>query len=218
MPNQTLIKNKKTTIGAIVLFALLLFVLISWINFLIPKENKSQQKALTLTSPIIRSTDPKKGPDAAPITVVEFADFYCQACAQMQSVLQQLETEYSGKIRFVWKDLPVTSHHPFSYTAHLAARCAYKQGKFWEFHDEIFKNQNIVSTEFFNTTAKKLNLNMDEFSTCLKNKQFKLLIENNINEARALGINATPYYFINTKTVSGYLSYEEFKAIIEKEL
>ena len=87
-----------------------------------------------------------KGPETAPITIVEFSDFQCPFCARVEPTLKQIQDTYKDNVRIVWKHLPLSIHKEAAGAA-LAAEAAAKQGKFWEFHDVLFANQKKLGPE-----------------------------------------------------------------------
>ena len=126
--------------------------------------------------------------------------------------------DFPEKIHIVLKDLPNPRLHAEAKPAAEAARCAQKQGKFWEFHDALFKNTDNLATELYTKIATDLQLNSEDFTTCVESHMTESLIQKNYIEGKWLGITATPYFFINDVTVSGARDYEYFKDVITQEL
>jgi len=159
-----------------------------------------------------------KGPETAPITIVEFSDFQCPFCRRVEPTLKQIEDAYKGQVRIVWKHLPLSFHKEAAGAA-LAAEAAAKQGKFWEFHDRLFADQTKLGPEDLNQHAKDLSLDMKRFETDLQNSgEEKKRIDADVAEATALGIKGTPGFFINGRFVEGAQPYEVFAKIIDEEL
>lgn len=166
----------------------------------------------------ISNNDPQRGPEDAPITLVVFSDFECPYCLDAEKIIAQLEQDFPQKIRVVWKDLPNPRVYFESKPAAEAARCAQKQGKFWEFHDALFQNAQNLSVELYIKIASDLQLNLDDFQNCTQTHMTESIIQKTYIEGKWLGITATPYFFINDVTVSGAREYEYFKDVVEKEL
>ena len=160
---------------------------------------------------------PAKGPENAPVTIVEFSDFQCPFCARVEPTLKQIQETYKGNVRFVWKHLPLTIHKDAEGAA-LAAEVAAKQGKFWEFHDRLFANQTKLGPEDLKQHARDLQLDMNRFETDLSKNEDKKRIDADVAEAKALGINGTPGTFINGRFVEGAQPFEVFAKIIDEEL
>jgi protein-disulfide isomerase len=134
----------------------------------------------------------------------------------MASILKELLKKYPQKVKLIWKDAP----NPNSSQALLAAeaaKCAQEQGKFWEYHDLLFANQNYLSPSLYLEMARQLNLDTSRFETCLQSKKWNSIIQASLAEAQALGINGTPYLFIGDKRrISGQVSLAELEKIIQE--
>ena len=160
---------------------------------------------------------PTKGPDNAPVTIVEFSEFQCPFCAKVLPTLKQVEDTYQGKIRIVWKHLPLSIHKD-AVGAALAAEAARKQGKFWEYHDRLFANQNRLGPDDLKQHAKDLQLDLKRFDADLLNVDEKTRIDADVAEAATLGIAGTPGIFINGRFIAGAQPFETFAKIIDEEL
>lgn len=125
--------------------------------------------------------------------------------------------EYNGKVRHIYKDFPLGGQI-YSEPASIAARCAIKYGKYWEYHDEIYKNQGSLGTALFEQISSRLGLPMDEWKKCMEDKKVKDAVRNDYNEGVKLGVRGTPAFFINGKMLSGAQPYDNFKKIIDEEL
>ena len=178
----------------------------------------SEKDLLPDDVPLITFIDPARGPKDAPVTIVEFSDFQCPFCKEMNISLQQLLQRYPDSIRHIWKDAPSGSIHPQSFAAHLAARCSQEQNAFWEFHDALFQNQTELHAKKFYEIAQDININTKAWQSCFETEETKARVERSIAEAEVLGVDATPFLFINNKRISGNVSLEELDQLIRKEL
>jgi protein-disulfide isomerase len=158
-----------------------------------------------------------RGPETAPISIIEFSDFQCPFCRQVQPALAELQTLYGDKIRWSFKDLPLVSIHPNAQGAAEAARCAADQGKFWEFRAAMFASTNITP-ELFQSTADGLGVNSDEFKACMASGRHSEAVSADSEEAAALGISGTPAFVINGVLLSGAQPLENFVSVIDREL
>jgi protein-disulfide isomerase len=158
-----------------------------------------------------------KGPETAPVTIVEFSDFQCPFCASVVPTLKQIEDTYKERVRIVWKHLPLPIHKD-AVGASLAAEAAGNQGKFWEFHDRLFADQNKLGPEDLKQHAKELALDLNRFEADLLDAQEKQKIDADVAEARALDIKGTPGIFINGRFVAGAQPFSAFAKIINEEL
>jgi protein-disulfide isomerase len=162
--------------------------------------------------------EPFKGSEKAPVTVVKFEDFQCPFCKQVQPTFNELLSRYNGKVRLVHKDLPLESLHPQARQAAEAARCAYEQGKFWEYHDKLYANSPKASADDLKSYAKEVDLNVDSFDRCFASGKYKAVVQQGLNEGVQLGLTGTPTIFINGREISGNQPLEAFEAIIDDEL
>jgi protein-disulfide isomerase len=158
-----------------------------------------------------------KGPKNAPITMVIFSDFQCPFCARVEPTLTQIEKEYGGKVRQVWKNYPLPFHNNAEPAAE-AAMAAGAQGKFWEMHDKLFANNTALDRPNLEKYAQELGLNMAKFKADLDSSKYKSVIEAETKEGQAVGVNGTPAVFINGRKISGAYPFDTFKKITEEEL
>ena len=162
--------------------------------------------------------EPFKGSENAAVTIVKFEDFQCPFCKQVQPTFNVLLSRYDGKVRLVHKDLPLESIHPRARQAAEAARCAYEQGKFWEYHDKLYANSPKASTDELKGYAKEVGLNVDSFDRCFASGKYKAVVQQDLKEGAQLGLTGTPTFFINGREISGNQPLEAFEAIIDEEL
>lgn len=160
---------------------------------------------------------PARGPAGASVIIVEFADFQCPYCKTSQATVRRVLQEYGSKVRLVFKHLPLTDVHPQALPAARAAFCAGEQGSFWQYHDALFAAEEL-SPEAFDKLAARLGLSLPEFTSCLDSESSRAAVIGDVREARRVGIDGVPAFVVNGKLVRGAVSFEEFKAIIEREL
>lgn len=171
----------------------------------------------------VSASDNSFGPASASVTLVEYSDFQCPACAAFAPVLKQLfqEPELEGKIRLVYRHFPLTNIHKNAELAARAAQAAAVQGKFWEMHDLLFTNQtkwSVLSSEgargAFTTYAKDLGMDADQFSRDLDSDSVKDRVTADSDGGLASGVNSTPSFFLNGSRMSQPASYDAFKQAI----
>ncbi|MBN1965427.1 MAG: DsbA family protein [Anaerolineae bacterium] len=157
--------------------------------------------------------DPAIGPEDAPIVVVEFSDYRCPYCARFhEQTLYPLLEQYEGQIRLVYRDFPVVGGEQ----AALASECADDQGMFWEYHDLLFENQQSLSSESaLVELASQLDLDIDEFTTCLTDSVHEPEIEGDFADAVSYGLRGTPSFFINGRLLVGAQPLSAFTAVID---
>lgn len=152
-------------------------------------------------------TTKAKGPANAKITIVGYSDFQCPACQTAEPVISKLVKEYPQDVRFIFRHFPLKMHL-WSSLAHQATECANQKGKFWEFHDKLFSTQKEWSnpmnpTERFLAFAKELNLNLDQFATCLSDKKVTDIVQEERRQGEELKIQSTPTFFVNGERLVG---------------
>ncbi len=160
---------------------------------------------------------PSSGPADAPVTIVEFTDFQCPFCKRSEDTVKQIQQKYGDKIRLVHMDFPL-SFHAHALDAAEAARCANAQGKFWPFRDALFANQGKLAPADLKATAKQLGLNTTQFDTCFDSGKYKKEIEADLAQGTKLGVDGTPAFFIDGRSLVGAQPLPSFAEIIDDEL
>jgi len=160
---------------------------------------------------------PTRGPAAAPVSLVEFSDFECPYCAEIAPVVQQLLAAYPTQVRFAFKHYPLPMHKE-SPLAHEAALAAGEQGKFWEMYDLLFAGQDKLTRDDLVAKAKQLNLDVPRFTADLDSHRFKPQVDADRQEGNRLGVDGTPFFFINGHAISGGVGLADFKKLIEAAL
>ena len=161
--------------------------------------------------------EPALGPAQAPVTIVEFSDFQCPYCRQVQAPLKKILAEYEGKIRLVFRDFPLRNIHPQAQKAAEAAHCAGEQEKYWPYHDKLFSATNFHMDDL-KKFAQELELNLEQFTTCLDSNKHAKGVDADMLDGQNAGVSATPSFFINGYPVSGAASYERLKELVEAAL
>lgn len=178
-----------------------------------PTEDPNVRYAVDVTG------SPALGPDNAPVTIIEFSDFECPYCerffVQTEAVLLK---KYEGKIRLVYRNFPLVSIHPNAMGAAIAAACAHEQGKFWEYHDLLFQNQDQLTKPDLIAHSKRLSLDTTVFQTCLDSSQSAQKVQNDMQAALDLHLGGTPAFFINGRKVMGAQPLTVLSAFIDAEL
>lgn len=182
----------------------------------------SERPSVPLPRPTVSFNDvsgrPSKGPENAPVTLVEFSDFHCPFCGRVIPTLDKLMKNFDGKIRLVWRHYPLPMHVGADRT-HEASECAHEQGKFWPYHDKLFATLGSPKEDAtLISYAKELNLNEKKFKECLESGRNKSLIQEELEKGNLYGVSGTPAVFINGELVSGAYPYEHFERIIKSKL
>ena len=174
---------------------------------------------LTEPVPVLAVDDggsPSRGAVKPAVTIIEFSDFECRFCRDVQPTLKQILERYSNDVRLVFKHLPLDGHRN-AVPAARAAYCAAEQDRFWQFHDALFAAE-VLSPGVFERIAEELGLGMARFKTCLSSEQSRAAVVKDIETARNFRIDGTPSFLVNGKLVKGALSLADFQKVIEREL
>jgi predicted DsbA family dithiol-disulfide isomerase len=167
---------------------------------------------------VVTQGHPSKGPANAPITIAEFSDFECPFCNGIIPTLKALEENYKDKIRIVFRQFPLNNIHPRAQKAAEASLCANEQGKFWEFHDALFADQQRLTVDDLKAKAAVLAMNGPAFASCLDSGKHAAAVSASIVEGSKAGVDGTPALFINGRFLAGNQPYAEIEKIIDDEL
>jgi protein-disulfide isomerase len=159
---------------------------------------------------------PTRGPANARVTLLEYADYQCPYCQQIQPAIEKLEQDFKGTIDFVYKDFPLPMHANAEKAAE-ASQCARLQGKYWEYHDQLEKTKQLDPAAL-KSHARTLQLDTAAFDKCLDNGETADVVKATASEAENLQLQGTPTFFVNGRYVSGTVSYEKLRGVIEEEL
>jgi protein-disulfide isomerase len=160
---------------------------------------------------------PARGPSEAWVTIVEWSDFQCPFCARVTDTLQQIEKTYGNDVRLVFKMNPLPFHNR-ALPAANAAQCANEQGKFWQYHDLLFKNQQALEDSNLEQYTKDAGLDVGRWKRCYADKKFETKIKYEQAAGTGLGASGTPAFFINGRFLSGAQPLPSFQTIIDDEL
>ncbi|MBI2390027.1 MAG: thioredoxin domain-containing protein [Deltaproteobacteria bacterium] len=166
----------------------------------------------------VNADDPMKGPKSAPITIVMFSDFQCPFCRRVGPTIERVLDTYPGKVRVVWKDLPL-SFHPHAREAAVIARVVQitrGDEAFWKFHDRVFENQTAMSPESLREWAYALGVDDGVISS--HRVEAEARVDRGLAESERLVIKGTPNFLIDGELISGAQPFDKFKAIVDAHL
>jgi len=179
-----------------------------------PEENETQ-----VDTEIVAAEDPILGNPDAKLSIVEYSDFECPFCGKAYWTVKLILDEYPDDVNLVYMNWPLPpGTHPFAQKAAEAAECANVQGKFAEYHDMLFENQDALAVEDLKQYAADIELDTDAFNSCLDSGAMADEVLADKEEGTNLGVTGTPTFFIGEQKVEGNQKFEDFKVIIDEEL
>lgn len=184
----------------------------------------SEEIATTNTALLaVKSDDYVTGPEDASVTLIEYLDFECEACAAYFPLVNQLEQEFPSDLRVVRRYFPLPGHKN-GFPAALAVEAAAQQGKYHEMHDLLFQEQKnwgeapVPTPEVFEGYAQQLGLDMDTFKSDVASEALKDRVQRDVDSGVKLGNTGTPSFFLNGQKIQSPRSFEDFKVLIETEV
>ena len=163
----------------------------------------------------VAASGPARGPEGAPVTIVEFSDFECPFCRREESTVKQLLDRYQTQVRFVYRHFPLEIH-PRARPAAEAAACADEQGKFWDYHEKLFSGG--LEDADLQRYASELGLDTAAFQQCVSQHKTKDVVMSDLQAGKAAGVSGTPAFFVNGIMISGARPVDAFTKVIDKEL
>jgi protein-disulfide isomerase len=165
------------------------------------QEEKNKPLAPEKLAKLTQGAAPNFGPNDAKVVIVEFSDFQCPFCSRAATAVHDLKAKYGDKVHFVFRQFPLSFHQ----NAHISAEAslaANAQGKFWEFHDKMFANQQKLDRESLEGYAKELGLNVGEFKKALDDKTYASAVDAEQKLGEEVAVDGTPTMFLNGKRIS----------------
>ncbi|MDR3582254.1 MAG: thioredoxin domain-containing protein [Candidatus Pacebacteria bacterium] len=189
-------------------------------------QSATNPNFVATVAPAITVLDWSQGNPNAAVSVVEYGDFECPACAEYQPLVKQIIQNNSTTIRFVFRNFPLTSIHPDANISSQAAEAAGLQGKYWEMHDLLYTKQNDwvttspdqVVAKYFDGYAQSLGLDVAKFNTDITSSRVLGKIQTDVAGGTSAKLDHTPTYFINLKQIPNPTSYSDFQKAIDAAL
>jgi protein-disulfide isomerase len=164
------------------------------------------------------SIEHRIGPQHPNVILLEYGDYECPYSGKANSIIKKLINEFDTDLAYIYRHFPLINIHTNAGVAAMAAEAAALQGKFWEMHNTLFKNQSHITFEFIIGLAKKIHLNEKKFLNDIENEQLWKKIESNIQSGIQKEVTGTPTFFINGLVYNGPTQYDEMKTTIEIEI
>jgi protein-disulfide isomerase len=181
------------------------------------EEARSKVSEQLATEPrlIIRNS-PVTGATSQKIVMAEFSDFQCPFCSKAHATVKEFMAKHKDKVTLTYKHLPLVEIHKEAMPSALASWAAFKQGKFWEFHDALFANQAQLGDKLYVDKATELGLDLAKFNQDRSSPEAKAAIDKDIELARSLGVNSTPTFFMNGVGFAGAVDLSEMEDVLAK--
>jgi len=177
-----------------------------------------QAPAETLRERLVRPDSRVAGNPQAAVTVVEFGDIECPICVRAEATAREIRKKYGSQIRFIFRHFPLGRIHPQAEKAAEASECAGAQGKFWEALERFYRGRDDLREEALTRYAGEVGVDIARFHQCLASGEMAARIRRDVDDGRALGVRATPTFFVGQKMIEGPIEPAEFSRLLDQEL
>ena len=169
-----------------------------------------------LTVPVSEDRDHIQGPADAAVTLVEYGDFECPYCGGAYPIIKEVEARMGDRLRFVFRNFPISTSHPHAEQAAEAAEAAAGQGRFWQMHDLLFENQRRLRDQDLRAYAEQAGLDLQQFDTELAEHVHAARVREDFMSGVRSGVNGTPTFFINGVRHDGSYEVEALLAALDR--
>ncbi len=182
-----------------------------------PDDSPVRVKSGKVSASTDADLPPALGPQPAKVLVIVLSDFQCPACRRAADATQQIAEEFPGEVRVEFWQNPLVSH-PNAENAAVASLAAQRQGKFWEYHDELFRNQAAIATAKLHLYAERIGLDRARFENDYAAPELRTRVRREAAAAGRLGARSTPSFMVNGRLRTGWGSWIGFRGDVEREL
>jgi protein-disulfide isomerase/rhodanese-related sulfurtransferase len=182
----------------------------------IPPAPPVSQEALE--ERLVRPDSHSTGNLQSAVTVVEFGDFECPLCGLAQKTVQQVLDQYGNRVRFVFRQFPVTEIHPYAEGAAEASECAAEQDKFWPAEAKLYQEQRNLTKPELERYAAELGLDKARFDRCLSDPATAARVKRDRDDGEAVGVRATPTFFVGHQVIVGPPSFDQLAQLLDRQL
>jgi len=159
--------------------------------------------------------DHSQGPATAPVTLIEYGDYECPYCGAAYPIVKEIQQRLGDRLRFVFRNFPITTAHPHAEHAAEAAETAGAQGKFWEMHDELYEHQNALTDRDLEAHAEAVGLDVERWVADMEAQTFAERVRTDFMGGVRSGVNGTPTFYINGRRHDGSYDLETLLGAIE---
>ena len=175
----------------------------------------TQESETAKPTPLVSQRDHQQGPETAPVTLVEYGDYECPYCGEAYPIVKEIQRRLGDRLRFVFRNFPLTQSHPHAEHAAEAAEAAAVQEKFWEMHDYLFEHQRALDDAHLVQYAVALNLDKETFEREMTEHVHTNRVREDFLSGVRSGVNGTPTFFINGVRHDDSYALETLLAAIE---
>jgi len=172
--------------------------------------------AAELTLPVAEDRDHIQGPADAPVTLVEYGDYECPYCGAAYPIVKQVQSQMGQRLRFVFRNFPITTSHPHAEQAAEAAEAADAQGRFWEMHDHLYEHQRHLENDDLVGYAGALGLDVERFADELARHVHAARVREDFMSGVRSGVNGTPTFYVNGLRYDDSYEFEPLSAAVER--
>jgi Na+/H+ antiporter NhaA len=215
-----LAEAKLGALGSVVLAPVLTWIVMRLIRRL-PSSLRARQLAATsqdildLSEDVDPARDHIRGPDDAPVTLVEYGDFECPYCGQAEHAIRDLLAMHGGDVRYVWRHLPLNDVHVSAQMGAEASEAAAAQGRFWDMYDLLLAHEGPVELDELEAYATEIGLDLERFSDELRRREYAPRVSEDVASADESGVSGTPTFFINGRRHYGVYDLEALTAAVK---
>jgi protein-disulfide isomerase len=166
----------------------------------------------------LTAEDHAQGPESAEATLVEYGDYECPYCGQAYPIVKQVQKQFGKRLRFVFRNFPLSQMHPHAEAAAEVAEFAGAQGKFWEMHDQLYENQDRFGETLYLSLGEELGLSTTAMRQALKEGTFKARVRADFTGGVRSGVNGTPTFFINGHRHDSSFDFETLFSAIQQAM
>jgi protein-disulfide isomerase len=177
--------------------------------------SKTQWEA-TLTLPVSEDRDHIQGPAEAAVTLLEYGDYECPYCGAAYPIIKEVQERMGERLRFVFRNFPISTSHPHAEQAAEAAEAAATQGRFWQMHDVLYENQQRLGDEDLRSYAEQLGLEVEPFDRELTEHVHAARVHEDFMSGVRSGVNGTPTFYINGSRHDDSYDVETLLAALER--
>lgn len=159
--------------------------------------------------------DHARGPETAPVTLLEYGDFQCDSCGKAYPLAKRILRSAQGQVRFSFRNFPLTQQHPEALDAAKAAEAAGIQGRFWQMHDLLFENQDYLDYESLLQYAVELRIDVNKFARDFRSVRVEKKILSDFEGGVRSGVNGTPTFYINGSRYDGEWSFYALMQVLQ---